>query len=294
MSEERARRWSPLELIRVTAPFFENRGIDNARLNAELLLAHVLEWKRLDLYTRFETVLDESKVDAFRELVRRRGNREPLQHLLGKTEFRSMEILCDARALTPRPETEILVEEVIRCAEGKEAPLIADVGAGSGCIAVSLAQALPSSQIVATDVSLEALEVALGNVELHGLSDRIRLLEGDLAEPLLAEGYAGKIDIIASNPPYVATDEFEDLQPEVRDYEPRQALDGGADGLDFYRRFFRETQALAKPDMAVALELPDKKSADVQAIAEDHRWQEIEIKPDHAGIPRVLAARWRG
>jgi len=291
LSEALSRRWRPLDLINVTTPYFEKRGIDNPRLNAERLLAHALEWTRLDLYTRFDADLSEEQVTAFRELVRRRGQREPLQHILKETEFRSLEFVCDARVLAPRPETELLVDEVLRRAEGLSEPLLADIGTGSGCIAVCLAKALPGASVVATDVSLDALEVALGNVEAHGVTGRVRLLEGDLAAPLLAEGYGGRIDVVACNPPYVASGEFEALQPEVRDFEPRLALDGGPDGLRFYQRFFQEVRPLVTSRGLAVLELAEDGADAVKGLAERSGWSVLDLLADHAGIRRVLTAR---
>jgi len=279
-------------LIAVTIPFFEKRGVDSARLNAELLLAHCLGWKRIELYTRFENELSAEQVDGFRELVRRRGSREPLQHLLGRTEFYSLEFHCDRRALIPRHETEGVVEEALRLLDGVKAPLVADIGTGTGCIAVSLAMAMSEAQVVATDVSLDALEVALKNVEAHGVAGRVRLLEGDLAAPLCAEGYAGRIDLVACNPPYVARAEFERLQPEVRDFEPRIALNGGEDGLDFYRRLLRDVPRLLKAGGFAVFELADSASAEVRRLADECGWREVSVRDDLAGTPRVLSARW--
>ena len=290
MNSAPSRRWRPLDLVNVTASYLDGQGIENARLNAEMLLAHALRWDRLHLYTRFETILSDTQIDAYREFVRRRAGREPLQHILTRAEFRSLDFCCDARVLTPRPETEHVVAETLRRAQGLTDPLIADVGTGSGCIAVSLACALPGASLVATDVSAEALDVALKNIETHGVAGRVHVLLGDLAEPLLAGGYAGRIDLIACNPPYVASHEFGTLQPEVRDYEPRVALDGGADGLDFYRRFFGEARPLLKPGGSAILELPEAGADTVRSVAEDSGWVNVAFLADHVGIRRVMAA----
>lgn len=294
MTEARTRRWRPLDLIQVTASFLEKQNIDSPRLAAESLLAHALGWQRIDLYTRFETDLPDESVGAFRELVKRRRDREPLQYILGRTEFRSLAFVCDARVLAPRPETEQVVELALARVQGLEAPMIADIGTGSGCIAVSLAKELPNARVVATDISLPALEVALANVESHGLTDRVRLLEGDLAQPLLAEGLGGRLDLVVSNPPYVASDEFETLQPEVRDYEPRVALDGGTDGLDVYRRLFKEVVSLLRCGGAAVVEMPDRRSSQVRALADELGWSNISVDKDHAGIERVLTAEKPG
>ena len=292
MTEARSGPWRTLELIRLAAPYLEGRGVDAPRLDAERMLAHALDWTRMELYTRFEEALPREKVDAFRELIRRRAMREPLQRILGRWEFRSLELLCDGRALTPRPETEEVVEEAVRLLEGVDAPAVADIGCGGGCIALSLAAAIPDARVVGIDISLDSLELALENVEAHGLAGRVRLLEGDLCAPLDAEGLAGEMDMVVSNPPYVRSDEIAALQPEVRDFDPRAALDGGADGLVFYRRLFDEARRALKPGGAMVVELPEDGAGPVRVMAEENGWSDVAARKDFAGIDRVLSARW--
>ena len=292
MTETRVRAWRSLELIDVTVSYFRNRGVDRPRLNAELLLAHTLGCQRIELYTQFEKDLPAETVDAFRERVRRRGAREPLQHILGRTEFHSAEIRCDSRALVPRQETECVVDEAVRLLRGLGEPLVADIGCGTGCLAIALAKAASSARVIATDISLDALEVAYDNVAAHGLTDRVRLVAGDLCAPLLVEGLAAQFDLVMTNPPYVKSDEIEGLQPEVRDHDPRLALDGGPDGLRFYRRLFDEAPGLMKPGAAMVLELPDQGQAEVKRVAESSGWTQLVLTEDMAGIARVLTARW--
>jgi len=294
LSDQPSRVWRSLDLVAVTVPYFQRRGVDQPRLAAELLLAHALGWKRLDLFTRFEQDLPADKVDAFREMVRRRGDREPLQHILGKASFRTLELRCDRRALTPRPETEELAAEAARLLAGLEAPLVADLGAGTGCIAISLALAAPTARVVATDISAEALDLARENVAAHKLADRVRLLRGNLCAPLLAEGLTGMLDLVVSNPPYVKTGEIAILEPEVRDHDPRVALDGGPDGLDFYRRILDEARPLMKPGGAMALELPEDGAAAVSAMAAELGWGQIVARKDMQGVERILLAKWQG
>ena len=286
--------WRSLELIQVTAPFLERRGVDSPRLDAERLLAHALGWGRMELYTRFEESLTSEQVDAYRELVRRRAEREPLQHILGRWAFRTVELICDSRALTPRPETEEVVGEALRLLEGRETPLVADVGCGGGCITVSIAAERPDARVVGVDVSLDTLELALENVEALGLTERVRLLEGDLCAPLVAEGYAGRVDLLVSNPPYVRSGEIDRLEPEVRDHDPRLALDGGADGLVFYRRLFDEARAVLTTGGAMVLELPDDSQPAVRETADAQGWTEVEVRKDFAGVARILSARRPG
>ena len=292
MNETRPCVRRSLDLIRLTTSYFAERGVDSPRLNAEILLAQALECSRVELYTRFEEDLPSARVDAFRELVRRRGRREPLQHITGRAAFRDLELRCDGRALAPRPETELVAEEAIAILRLAEAPLAADIGVGGGCVAVSIAAALPNARVVGVDISPEALGLARENVEAHGLQDRVRLARGDLFEPLLAEGLAGQVDLIVSNPPYVKTGEIATLAPEVRDHDPRVALDGGPDGLAFYRRLFDEGRRVGKPGSAMVVELAEDGEAPVGGLAERAGWRDLEVRKDCAGIGRVLTA-WR-
>lgn len=279
-----------MELLNLTVPFFEKRGVESPRLNAELLLAHVLGCPRIELYTRFEETLPEEKVSAFRETVRRRGEREPLQHLLGKTEFRDVEVLCDKRAMIPRQETELLVELAAAFLEGRDDPLAAEIGVGTGCVSMALAKAVPGCRIVGTDISLDALELALENVERAALADRVRLLEGDLCAPLVAEGFAARFDVLISNPPYIRADDIAGLQPEVRLHDPRVALDGGRDGLDVYRRLFAEAPPLVKPGGGIVVETPDEDQDEIVRLAETEGWTETKLTKDAAGIDRAMSA----
>ena len=290
MTERGSRGRRTLELLNLTVPFFERRGVDSPRLTAELLLAHVLGCPRIELYTRFEEDLSEAKVDAYREMVRRRGEREPLQRLLGKTEFRDIEVLCDARAMIPRQETEALVDMAIAFLEGRPGPAVAEIGVGTGCVCAALAKAVPDCRIVATDISLDALELALQNIEKEGLAERVRLLEGDLCAPLVAEGYEGSFDLMVSNPPYVRSGDIAGLQPEVRDHDPRLALDGGEDGLDFYRRLFAEAPPLMKPGGGIIVETADEGQDEIERMAEAAGWTAIARAKDFAGIDRFLSA----
>jgi release factor glutamine methyltransferase len=218
-----------LEVINKTTPYFEKAGIESPRLTIELLLAHVLQKKRLNLYLEFEREIDEPTLERLREMVKRRVAGEPLQYITGEAEFCGLKFAVDRRVLIPRPETELLVETVAERKPGK----IVDLGTGSGCIAVSLAKRLPSSEITGIDVSPEALEVAAGNVKRHGVEKNVRLLPGDLLQAL-PDSFAA--DAIVSNPPYIASGELAKLPKEVKDFEPVRALVAGEDGLEVIRR----------------------------------------------------------
>lgn len=218
----------PLELTKLAAEHLSGRGIEEARLEAELLLAHVLGVRRLDLYLQFERPLEPREVDAYREAIRRRADREPLQYITGEVQFRELTLAVDPRVLIPRPETEVLVGEVLaRAGEAGAGPVL-DVGTGSGAIVLSLLREGPFDRGVATDASSEALEVAAANAERHGLGDRLELRTGSLWEPI---GEGEEFRVIVSNPPYVAAGDADALAPEVRDHEPRAALFAGEDGL---------------------------------------------------------------
>jgi release factor glutamine methyltransferase len=227
----------PLELTRLAAEHLAAKGIEDPRLDAELLLAHVLGLRRLDLYLQFERPLEPPEVDAFREAVRRRGGREPLQYITGVVEFRELTLAVDGRVLIPRPETEVLVGEVLAwargsgAAEGGAGPVL-DLGTGSGAIALSLLHEGPFAAVVATDSSEAALAVAAANAERCGLADRLELRHGPL---WAAVGEVEQFRVIVSNPPYVADDEETMLAPEIRDHEPRDALFAGPDGLSLIR-----------------------------------------------------------
>jgi release factor glutamine methyltransferase len=223
----------PLDLARLAAEHLASRGVGDARLDAELLLAHVLGLRRLDLYLQFERPLQPAEVAAYREVVRRRARREPLQYILGTAAFRELVLAVDSRVLIPRPETEVLVGEVLAWAATRGPCRVAlDVGTGSGAIALSLLREGPFERVVATDVSAGALDVAAANAAALGLEDRVDLRLGALWDPI---GGVERFDVIVANPPYVADSERVTLMPEVVEHEPGEALFGGADGLEVVR-----------------------------------------------------------
>ncbi len=279
-------------MIQVTAPFFERKNIDAPRLTAEILLAHVLDCARIDLYTRFETPLPSDKVDAYRDLVRRRAAHEPIQHLTGRTEFWSQEIKCDRRAMIPRPETELIVEATVNLLHGESAPAIAEIGTGTGCIAVALGLQLPEASVVASDISADALALASENLAAHGLADRVLLLEGDLAAPFLKRGRAVPFNALVSNPPYVTDAEMSDLMPEVRCHDPETALRAGPDGLDLIRRLVADAPALLKSGGFLIMEIGHDQADAVRGLlVATGRWELQTILRDGAGIERTVVAR---
>jgi release factor glutamine methyltransferase len=267
------------EVLRGATEYLAGRGIDTARVDAELLLARALGLTRIELYTQHDRPLTEAERAAARELVQRRGRREPLAYVLGDWDFRRLTLKTDRRALVPRPETEIVVERCLALLEGVEAPRIADVGTGTGAIALALKQERPDALVVATDVSADALELARENAAANELE--IELLEGDLLA-----GIAGPLDLIVSNPPYVGADELDGLEPEVRDWEPRGALVDEGQTV----RLARAAQSVL--DGWLVVEVHEERA---QALSDDLAklgYRTISVGLDLAGKERMVEAQW--
>jgi release factor glutamine methyltransferase len=274
-------------------------GIDEARLDAELLLAHALRVRRSELVFRDE--ISDDELNRFAQLIQRRRQREPLPYIIGTTEFMGLTFRVTPDVLIPRPETERLVEavfEILRSAphDGylrnmQEVIRIADIGTGSGAIAISLAHFLPDVQVNATDVSEAALGVARENAARWGVSERVALAQGDCLEPLRQWGLQGRLRAIVSNPPYVPHDDLDSLQPEVSRYEPRLALDGGADGLQFYRRLAEEAAEFLRPEGFIACEVGIHQSRAVCALFRQAGFTKQEVIQDYGGIERVVVSQ---
>lgn len=226
-----------LEILNKTTSFFQHKGIPNPRLDAQYILAHGLKMKRMDLYLNFDRPLSERELEILRPLVARRAKREPIQHIVGSTSFRGHEIRCDRRALIPRPETESLVDFVKERLQGAESALVADIGTGSGAIAIAVKKEIPGTRVVATDISKDALDLAKENAKFN--SAEMEFFQGDLLDALPA---GEKFDIIVSNPPYIPDAEKEKLQSEVRNFDPSLALFGGPDGLALIRKILLQTE----------------------------------------------------
>jgi release factor glutamine methyltransferase len=275
--------WTLMEFVRWTADFFKQHEVPQARLDAELLLAHVLGASRMDLYLAFDKPLGEADRARFRELIRRRAKeRVPVAYLTERREFWSLPLRVTPDVLIPRPETETLV----RVALDLKPRRVLEIGVGSGCISAALARELPSVEIVASDVSPRALEVARANLAALGLLERVTLVEaGDVA------GVAGSFDLVLSNPPYVASGELATLAPELR-HEPAVALDGGPDGLDVIRQICADAPARVERPGAIALEVGAGQSAAVAELLRATGAAEVEVFADLAGIPRVVLGRY--
>jgi len=280
-----------LDAIQKSADYLGKRGVDSPRLQAELLLAHLLKVPRMRLYLNFDAVLTPAQTDSFRDFIKRRGQREPLQHITGSVSFCGFEIAVNRHALIPRPETEILAElgwEWLQTRPASEPGGAAalDFGTGTGCIGIALAGKCPGARIAAIDVSPEALALAKDNALRNKAG--IAFLQGD---SLAALPPGSRFDLIICNPPYVPTAEIDTLQPEVRDFEPRAALDGGADGVDFYRMLASEAQPRLKPGGRAMVEFGDGQDEAVRGIFENEKWIVEAVKQDYSQCARFLIAR---
>lgn len=278
-----------LEVISKSSDFLAKKGVDSPRLQTELLLAHVLQLPRMKLYLNFERKLTEPELDSLRKLVQRRGQREPLQHLVGSTSFCGLEMAVNRHVLIPRPETELLAEagwQFLSTINHQPSTAL-DFGTGSGCIAIALATKCPTTHLIALDISAEALAMAKQNAEKNGVAERIEFRHGDGFATLKP---GERFDLIVSNPPYIASVEIETLQPEVRDHDPRGALDGGADGLDFYRRIAAQAATLLKPNGKIMLEFGEGQADAISAIFTAQNWSVEAVQPDYTKRLRFLIA----
>jgi release factor glutamine methyltransferase len=275
-----------LETLTGGADYLAKRGVEDARLNMEHLLAHVLQCRRLDLYLRFNETLNEDELAPLRGLLKRRGEGEPLQHLLGTVEFFGSEFVSDHRALVPRPETEYLVELLVRKRLKAKPPATAlDVGTGTGCIGLSLAKAWANTELTLIDISEDALELARLNAARLGIATgKVRFLRSDLFEKI-----TGSYDLIVSNPPYIPSGELPGLSREVR-RDPVTALDGGPDGLQIINRLLADAPAHLSPDGVLALELHHDQAGAVSEQMLHLGYRHIESAPDLAGIERFVFA----
>lgn len=285
--------WTIQKLLNWVNRYLENKGVDSPRLSAELLLSYVLGLKRIELYTQFDKPVDKTQLDKLHDLVKRAGEHEPIAYLTGKSEFYSLEFDITKDCLIPRPETELLVEraiEFLRTRNGEQ--LVCDLCTGCGCIAVAIAKNFPNAKITATDISDAALAAAERNVEKHLLTEHIRLLQGDLYEPVIPELDRCKFDLIVSNPPYIASPEYKTLDRNVRQYEPKIALDAGADGLDIYRRIIQKAQDFLKDDSLMILEIGYKQGPQVKQLLEETSFfSMVTVQKDYHDNDRIVLAR---
>lgn len=275
-----------LESIKLSTEYLEKKGVESPRINAEILLAHILNCKRLELYLAFDRPLGDAEVSMYRSFLKRRGEYEPLQYIIGSVEFYGLPFNVNSSVLIPRQETEILVEEVINEYRNKSDLSILDIGTGSGNIAIALAINLPGTRVTGIDISEDALELARKNSALNGTIDRVKFLHNDI----LNDGEVGNdFDVIVSNPPYVSGKDFERLRPELKIYEPRRALTDEADGLIYYRKILSKAGCLLKSGGRLFFEIGQGQSASVKDIFEEYNFTAIRIRNDYLNIERVIS-----
>jgi len=280
--------WTVGRLLTWTTDYLKRRGSESPRLDAEVMLAHVLDWQRVELYTHFTDEVPERPRGRYRDLVRRRCEGSPVAYLVGRKEFYSLAFEVSPAVLIPRPESEFVVVEFLSVTQGLEATRAVDVGTGSGCLAIACAFRNPGVRFVAIDVSEEALAVARRNAAKHGVADRIDFRLGDRLEPASGEE---PFDVVLSNPPYIPTADIPGLEVGVRDYEPHLALDGGPDGLAMVRGLVEQSIPLLKPGGHLILEIGTAQEKPVRGLIEAH--PELRLAPtihDHAQHPRVIRA----
>jgi len=275
-----------LEIIKRTTDFLEKRGVESARLNAELLIGHALTLKRMQLYLQFERPLTETELEKIRPLVKRRGNREPVQYIMGETDFGGLKLKVDKRALIPRPETEYLIELITQ--RLTEAPAtILDLGTGSGAIALALAKAYPGAVVTAVDKSAEALALARENAVATGLGDRVHFLESNWFAALPA---GGKFQLIVANPPYLSEQETKEALPEVREFEPVTALSAGADGLADLRTIIADGHSRLNAGGFIACETGIAQREKLTELAANTGYVRTESLQDLTGRDRYFLA----
>ena len=291
MSKE-DKAWTRLQLIEWTADFLRQKGIESARLDAEVLLAHVLGTTRLDLYVHYDEPVGSEALTRYREAVSRRAKREPLKYILGYTEFLSFRLVVDRRVLIPRPETELLAERAIALLRRELPPgrkTVVDVGTGSGCLAVAIAKDLPDVLVHATDTSADALEVARTNAHELGVQDQVLFHQGPFLEPV-AE-LVGQVHLVVSNPPYVSEVEAQTLEPELG-HEPRHALVAGPTGLEVIAPLVAAAPELLTDGGVLLLEIGAGQAAELrQLIGANSNYESHAFHRDYADIERIVEAR---
>jgi release factor glutamine methyltransferase len=284
--------WTIQKLLNWVTEYFTGKGVDSPRLSAEWLLCYALGLKRIELYTQFNKVVGQEQLLQLHELVKRAGTHEPIAYLTGKKEFYSLEFEITKDCLIPRPETELLVEhaiEFLRTRNGEQ--FICDLCTGSGCVAIAIARNFANCRIVATDISDAALAIAEKNVAKHGLMNRIKLLQGDLFEPVIAGLGPAKFDLIVCNPPYVSEPDYEKLAPNVKNFEPKSALTAGKDGLDIIKKIIADTNQHLKPTGTLMLEIGNEQGNAVRNLLETAGYfGTVKIEKDYFDLDRAAIA----
>lgn len=275
-----------LNALKKTTEFLEKKGIESARVNAEIMLAHILKCKRLQLYLSFDRPLNDNEKNLYREFLLRRINHEPVQYITGNVDFYGLDFQVNRSVLIPRPETEILVETIIKNTNVNDETNILDIGTGSGNIAISLAKHLPNSKITAIDKSKEALKIAVKNSELNNVKERINFIENDIL--IDQKIFDNVFDIVVSNPPYVSKEEYNNLEPELNKYEPSIALTDFSDGTIFYNSISNQVKNFLNTNGKLFFELGAGQSKKVKEFMEQNNFYNIQIIKDYQNHDRVI------
>ncbi|MFW5985824.1 MAG: peptide chain release factor N(5)-glutamine methyltransferase [Halanaerobiales bacterium] len=277
------------ELLVRAEEYLQRFDVPSPRLDAEVLLADLLDMERINLYVKFDYPLTDEELSAYRRRLKKRARRYPVSYITGKKEFMSLELEMEEGVLIPRPETELLVEEIINfCEENQlQSPNIVDVGTGSGAIMVSLGYYLDEARVLGVDISEKAVKLARCNINKYNLENRLQASRTDLLEPLLKRDM--EIDIIAANLPYIKNEDLTELSPEVKK-EPEKALAGGQDGLKYYRRLLPQAEKLLRSGGLIGMEIDPHQVDKMCSILEKQDWKQIEIKEDHGGYERIVLA----
>lgn len=289
------RVWTIIDIIRWGTGYLTDKGFDEARLTVELLLSETLGLKRFDLYVKHDQPLKQGELEKLRTLIKRRLAHEPVQYILGKTTFYSIDLKVDRRALIPRPETEILAEAVIEHCRTflsqKEGVRVLDIGTGSGCIAIAIARFVKNASVTAIDSSAQAIELADENSRATKTDDRIHFMQSDFLKGSV-DSFEGPFDIVVSNPPYIPASEFSGLPEEIRSYEPSNALTDGGDGLGFFRKIAESAPTLLRSGGWVFVETADGQAKHVADIFSGSGGSEVGMKKDLLNIERVVMSRF--
>lgn len=287
--------WTIKELLKVTTDYLEKKEIESPRLSAEILLAHQLNIDRVKLYLNFDQPLLDKEVAGYRLLIKRRLSREPIQYITGVQEFWSLDFTVGPQVMVPRPETELLVKHALALCRGNglaegDCARILDLGTGCGAIAVAIARELEGVAVWASDVSKEALDIARGNAKRHGVEERIEFVLSDLWQGLSNQELT--FEVIVSNPPYIKSEAIDSLPPEVRDYEPRQALDGGKEGMFYIRNIIQEAPKYLNPGGWILLEMdPEQTTKALGLIETSNSYGEKVRLKDYSHNHRVVMAQ---
>lgn len=275
-----------LEAINLSTEYLQKKGIESPRLNAELLLAHILNCKRLNLYLMFDRPLNDKETNEYRNFLSRRGKREPLQYIIGEVDFYNVNLKIDSRALVPRPETEQLVETILNLYKDSDGLNFLDIGVGSGCITIALLKNLKNSKAVALDISSDALALTMENLHSNDVGERCNLVKFNALEDNYSE--LGKYDFVVSNPPYVSITEFETLQPELKNYEPRIALTDGEDGMKFYKNIIQNSHHLLNSKGRLFFEINPSITKEIEKLFSINNFVDINLIKDFNNHYRII------